>query len=101
MFESSPAAFFLGLLVGSIITVVLIFPRIGRAIGKTAAVGLMGFGAGLLVWGFISIFQTEPFEPLAIGSLEFYNSPQILGWGGGALVSGIAALVLSLTASKK
>lgn len=93
--------FCIGFVTGGIVAVLLVFPHIGRAIGKAVAVGLMALGGGLLTWGVIATFQATAFEPLAIAGLVFYNTAQILGWGAGCLVGGITALVLAFVAPPK
>ena len=90
----------LGIVVGALFTVAIGFPRVGRALGKIAAIALLGAGCGLLVWGLISQVGGD-FESLQFGTVIFYNTSQVLGWGSGCLAAGITALVLSLVGKPK
>ena len=100
MIFAEAAELLLGIVVGVLLTAMLSFPRVGRALGKALAVGLIALGAGLLTWGFFAYFG-ERFEPLKMGPVTFWNSSQTLGWGVGCLAGGITALVLSFTGKVK
>ena len=88
----------LGMLIGILLTVALCFPRVGRALGKTMAVVLMASGAGFFAWG-MAAFRNETFEPIGFGPILLVSAAQTLGWGVGALVGGITALVLAFVGS--
>ena len=85
----------LGVIIGSVLTISLSFPRAGRALGKTVAVALMALGGGLITWGLIGSLSRDPFEPLEFGPILFSSAAQTLGWGAGSLCGGITALVLA------
>lgn len=84
-----------GILIGVLVAVAFSFPRVARAIGKIAAVVLVGIGVGLITWGLMAVLGRDAFEPLRFGPITFHSAPQTLGWGAGCLAGGVTALVLA------
>jgi hypothetical protein len=85
----------IGLLTGALITIALVYPRIARAFGKALAAVLIGVGVGLLVWGLYTAISGDELRRMRFGPIVLSTIGQTLGWAGGALASGITALVLS------
>lgn len=86
-----------GVLIGVLITATFSFPRVGRAVGKTAAVALLALGVGLITWGVFGLIDAESFRPLEFGPILFSSAAQALGWGAGCFAGGLTALILSST----
>ena len=84
-----------GVACGCLVTTSLIFPRVARAVAKSAAVILMGTGVGFLTLGLFSALATSDFETVHFGPILANTAAQALGWGGGCLTAGIISLILT------
>ena len=91
--------FILGLLVGfilgMILTVVIVRPRVGQAIARIIAVILLGAGVGMLVWGIYAISTNQEISPIQFGFILVEKAYEIMAYGAGAFFAGVVALVLS------
>jgi len=85
---------FLGVLIGWVTLWSFLNPLVGRVVARVCAVLAMGFGVNWLVTPFADamsrVTNAQYESPMGRGGFGV-----ALGWGAGALVFGIAALVLS------
>jgi hypothetical protein len=85
----------LGFLAGTICTVALAFPRIGRLVARILAVVSLGAGSGLLVWAIMAAAQSEALRPIVWKSFNIAEASEAFGWAAGLLLAGAVGLTLS------
>ncbi len=89
------ASFAVGVLTGSLIAVAIAIPRVGRIFSRILSVIFFAAGAGLLAWAIVAISIGAEFRPIVWESFRIGEPVEALGLGGGLLLGGIMALVLS------
>ncbi len=89
------ASFVMGVLVGSLLSVAIAIPRVGRILARFATVLLFIAGIGFLTLGIVSIVWGGEFTSISLDQISIDAPAEALGIGGGLLAGGILALVLS------
>lgn len=89
------SSFLGGLVLGSLLTVALAFPRIGRIFARIAAVLFFIGGIGLIAWATGGLLLGSELTPFDLGQIAIADASDAIGWGTGLLAGGILTLVLS------
>jgi hypothetical protein len=84
-----------GFLLGTVCTIALAFPRIGRIAARVVAVVSLGAGTGLLVWAIMAATRSEALRPVVWQAFNITETSEAFGWAAGLLAAGAAALTLS------
>ena len=87
--------FVLGMMTGSIVTLAIALPQVGRAIARVAGVTATAVGFGLLIWVFAAQARDGAMAAIALGRLRIAEPSDAFGWGAGLLLGGAIALLLS------
>ena len=90
------AAFVLGILAGVLVTLVVIYRRVGRVIARTVGTTATAAGVGLLVWTFTAVGHENKLTGITIGDIRITETRDAIGWGAGLLTGGLIALAFSL-----
>ncbi|HEY8505642.1 MAG TPA: hypothetical protein VIL46_13740 [Gemmataceae bacterium] len=83
-----------GLLLGSLFTVSLCLPAVGRSLARVVAVVFLSAGAGMGIWAAVSVVRGDPLRPL-FGLDIVTEVSEAFAWGGGLLFAGLLTLILS------
>ena len=85
----------IGFLFGSLATMAVGFPRVGRILSRVLATAFLGAGIGLLVWAVYALSTGGTFRPVGWDPLNISEPSEAFGWAGGLIAAGVCALVLS------
>lgn len=86
----------IGLLTGSIVTIAIANPRVGRIVARALASIAVAAGVGLVIWGIAAMTMDVGFSTVEYGPVIISEPIEVLGLGGGLLIGGIMVLVLSM-----
>ncbi len=84
-----------GLVLGSLLTAALAFPRVGRILARLLSVLLFVGGIGLIAWATGGLILGSDLTPFVIGQVTIADTSDAIGWGAGLLAGGILTLILS------
>ena len=89
-------SFAIGLLIGSLFTVGIAVPRVGKIVARTLAALAIGAGVGLVTWASAAIITDAGFSTIEYGQIIISEPVEVAGLGGGLLIGGIIVLALSM-----
>jgi hypothetical protein len=92
---SSLTAFVLGVLVGVLGSLAIVFPRVGRVMAQIAGTAAAAVGIGLLIWAFDAAGRESELTGIIVGNIRIVQVSEALGWGAGLLIGGAVVLLLS------
>lgn len=86
------AGILVGMIIGSIWTAAVFYPPLAKGIARVKAVALLALGAGLLVWGIVSLASGDEFlQPFDRSPIR--SPVECIAWGSGILAAGILSLL--------
>lgn len=89
--------FLLGSIVGSVATMSMVFPAVGRVVLRVLAVVALGLGTTLAIWPTVCLIRGERMRPinLPLPSSSIAEAGESFGWSGCLLVIGGLSLGFS------
>lgn len=70
----------IGGLIGVILTIALVFPRIGRILARTMAVSTLALGLGGIVWVIDANARDAELSPIVLQNFVISEPSEAVGW---------------------
>jgi hypothetical protein len=88
-------SFVLGIAAGVIVVLVIVYPRVGRIMARTLSVAFLAGAVGLLAWVIAALIRGDELRTIVLGNFTLSETSEAIGAGGGLLLAGVLALLLS------